>query len=185
MVGMALNLKLLHGGPDRQRKLIFVIAGLALAAIVLLIASALIGRKPVGNQLNRIVAAQQEIIRINDLAGDFEPDLNMRQAQANVAALIASDIAALESHRQELVGGRLPKAVSEAAQNASAEDDLAAAAARGNLPEVYADILLAELNELKQLIETAQGQKASDSLQTELEKTSADIDALIAQLSAT
>lgn len=133
---------------QKQRRLVFIIGGLVGIVVVLLIVGSLVTRSSVGPLFNQLVAAETESLRINELAQKRAPDLATSQVQANVAAVLSSDLADLEIERQKVSSeSKVPDAVTASVTNAQAESLLDSAVQRGDLTNEYRDLMAQSLEQ--------------------------------------
>ena len=173
----------MQGSDQKQRKLMVLLGILLAAAIVIGLAAMFVNRSNVGPSLDRLSAVQQEIIRINDLAEDFGPDLLLNQTRANVGTLTAGDLALLEPERTR-AGGKKNLSKDQLAQEsvADAEGTLESAARRNDLTRAYVELIRAELEKEHTLIETARSQTKQDQLLRILDIVDEHVNSLLEQL---
>lgn len=180
---MAIYSGLLKDFDRHQRRLITIIAGLVVLGLVLLLASYLLGRSSIGDSLERIAAVEQEIIRIDDLADKYHPDLSVEQVKANVTALSATDMFDLNNQRQKQGDSlAISQSIIDEYTNQEAEDTLSAAAGGGSIAPAYKQLVSEKLNQLKQLTEEALSKTKRQELRGLLGSIISHADELLKQL---
>lgn len=156
---------------DKQKRLVLIILVLLGLGVMLSIGAWLVNRSPLGGQLNKMSALQTEILRINKLADDYQPDPALKQDMANITALVSSDRVAVDAQREKITGSKeLPKGLEDEVAVSDAKTRLESASNRGQLAQEYADLVNGLLRDINQLatdaVPNAKSQDLKDLLKT-------------------
>jgi hypothetical protein len=157
-----------HHLARKQRILLMVLGVVGGAVIILVMAMVFFSKENLEPLVTKVVAQQQELLRVNELADKFSPDLAIRQTQATVASIVASDLQEMMNARSELVKTKITKETSSLYSDAQAQERFQDAAQRNALDGEYRDTLRDHLEGIEASVRDLSSKSQSDQLKATL-----------------
>ncbi len=173
---------LTHHIAQKQRLLIMALGVIVGVVLIIVMAIVFFSKKNLEPLVTKIAAQQQELLRVNELADRFRPPLALRQTQATVASIVASDLQDMLAARSAFAPEKIPKETSSLYADADAEERFEDAARRNALDREYRDTLKGHLEMIQVSISELSGESITAQLRSQLTTISAHTKFLLEQL---